>query len=78
MKLMETRGLPIRHLGATLAGVLAIAPANATFPLATPGLPIGLTLAASTDGALVAAASTYWIFGRGLSVERREPEGPNR
>jgi spore maturation protein SpmB len=74
MRLMETRGLSTRHLGATLAGVLAIAPANATFPLATLGLPIGLTLATSTVGGLAAAASTYWIFGRGLSIERHEPE----
>lgn len=77
MKVMETRGLSNRHLGATLAGVLAIAPANATFPLATLGLPIGFTLAVSTVGGLVAAASTYWIFGRGLSIKRHVPEVVN-
>ncbi|WP_206610373.1 nucleoside recognition domain-containing protein [Croceibacterium ferulae] len=74
MKVMETRGLSNRHLGATLAGVLASAPANATFPLATLGLPIGITLTSSIVGGLVAAASTYWVFGRGLSLERHEPE----
>lgn len=33
-----------------------------------------MTLAASIVGGLVAAASTYWVFGRDLSVERHEPE----
>lgn len=41
MKLMETRGLSTRRLGTTLAVVLAIAPANATFPLATLVFPLG-------------------------------------
>lgn len=77
MKVMETRGTSDRHLGATLAGVLAIAPANATFPLATMGLPVGFTIVASTAGGLLAAATTYWLFGRTLSTERQASLEPD-
>lgn len=73
MKIMEMRGVSNRHLGATLAGVLAIAPANASFPLAPLGLPIGFTVLASLAAGLLAAALTYWIFGRRLSIEKHEP-----
>lgn len=73
MKIMEMRGVSNRHLGATLACVLAIAPANATFPLAPLGLPIGFTVLASLAAGLLAAASTYWIFGRRLSLEKYKP-----
>lgn len=74
MKIMEMRGVSNRHLGATLAGVLALAPANATFPLAPLGLPIGFTILASLATGLLAAASTYWFFGRRLSTEKHEPQ----
>ena len=73
MKAMEARGVSTRGLGATLAGVLAIAPANATFPLASYGLHVGFTLLESTIGGLTAATVTYWIFGRRLSALREEP-----
>lgn len=72
MKAMEARGISNRGLAATLAGVLAIAPANATFPLSTYGLNAGFTLFESTVGGLVAAVSTYWFFGRRLSAARVE------
>lgn len=74
MKTMESRGLSTRQLGATLAGVLAISPANATFPLATFGLNVPFTLLESTIGGLVAAATTYWLFGRRLSNVQLEPQ----
>lgn len=74
MKIMEMRGVSNRHLGATLAGVLALAPANATFPLAPLGLPIGFTILASLAAGLLASASTYWIFGRRLSIEKHQPQ----
>lgn len=73
MKIMEMKGVSNRHLGATLAGVLAIAPANASFPLAPLGLPIGFTLMASLLAGLLAASLTYWIFGRRLSLVKHEP-----
>lgn len=69
LALMEDRGASDRHLAAALAAVLAMAPANATFPLAALGLHTGATLAFSAMGGLAAAASTYWLFGRSLSTD---------
>ncbi|WP_237478217.1 nucleoside recognition domain-containing protein [Lichenibacterium dinghuense] len=67
LTLMEDQGTSDRHLAAALAAVLAMAPANATFPLAARGLLPGVTLAFSALGGLVAAAATYWLSGRHLS-----------
>lgn len=68
LALMESRGVSDRHLAAALAAVLAMAPANALFPMATLGLQVGPMLALSALGGLVAASSTYWLFGKKLSV----------
>jgi spore maturation protein SpmB len=68
LALMEDRGVSDRHLAAAFAAVLAMAPANAVFPLAAFGLRPGPVLALSALGGLCAAAATYWIFGLRLSA----------
>jgi spore maturation protein SpmB len=66
LALMDDRGEADRRLAATFAAVLAMAPANAVFPLAPLGLSTGLVQALSLAGGMVAAAATYWLFGRNL------------
>ena len=67
LALMEDRGTSDRHLAAALAAVLAMAPANALFPLAMLGLHSGETLLLSALGGIAAASVTYWLLGRSLS-----------
>lgn len=69
LTMMEQRGASDRHIAATLAMVFAMAQANAAFPMMTMGLHFGTTLLYSIVGGLVAAAATYYIFGRALSAE---------
>lgn len=69
LTMMEQRGASDRHIAATLAMVFAMAQANAVFPMITMGLHLGTTLLYSVVGGLVAAAATYYIFGRQLSAE---------
>jgi spore maturation protein SpmB len=69
LAMMETRGASDRHIAATLAMVFAMSQANAALPMMTMGLDIALTLAWSLIGGLVAAAATYYLFGRALSGE---------
>ncbi|MGE5514579.1 MAG: nucleoside recognition domain-containing protein [Bacteroidota bacterium] len=67
LSMMESRGASDRHLAAAFAMVLAMAQANATFPMAALGLNIGPVLLWSLVGGLVAAAATTYGFGRSLS-----------
>ncbi|UCV04355.1 nucleoside recognition domain-containing protein [Dechloromonas denitrificans] len=69
LTMMEQRGASDRHLAATLAMVFAMSQANAAFPMLTMGLNFSTTLVFSLVGGLVAAAATYYLFGRALSVE---------
>ena len=69
LAMMEQRGASDRHIAATLAMVFAMSQANAALPMMTMGLDIALTLAWSLIGGLVAAAATYYLFGRALSAE---------
>ena len=69
LAVMEQRGTSDRHLAATLAMVLAMAQANAAFPLGALGLHLGPLLLYSVIGGLAAAAATYYGFGRALSAE---------
>ncbi len=69
LSMMEQRGVSNRHIAATLAMVFAMSQANAAFPMMTMGLNFGTTLVCSLLGGLVAAAATYYLFGRGLSAE---------
>jgi len=67
LALMDDRGESDRRLAAAFAAVLAMAPANAIFPLAALGLSAGPVLLLSLIGGLTAGAATYWLFGRRLS-----------
>ena len=67
LTMMEQRGASDRHIAATLAMVMAMAQANAAFPLTALGLHYPPLLAFSLLGGLVAAAAAYYVFGRGLS-----------
>ncbi len=71
LAMMEQRGTSDRHIAATLAMVMAMAQANVVIPMATFGLKFGWVLALSLLGGLVAAAATYYGFGRALSSEQR-------
>lgn len=68
LAMMDQRGTSSRHLAATLAMVMAMAQANAVFPLTAMGLSFGPVLLFSLLGGLVAAAATYYAFGRGLDA----------
>jgi len=68
LSMMEQRGTSDRHLAATLAMVMAMAQANATFPLVALGLEFFPTIGLSLLGGLVAAAVTYYGVGRRLDA----------
>ncbi|MFK0382314.1 nucleoside recognition domain-containing protein [Agrobacterium sp. NPDC090273] len=73
LTLMEDRGTSNRRLAAALAAVLAMAPANATFPMAAIGVNAGLTVLLSVIGGLVASSCCFYVFGRKLSADPLEP-----
>ncbi len=66
LSMMDQRGSSDRHIAATLAMVMAMAQANVVMPMATMGLHYLSTLLLSLLGGLVAAAATYYAFGRQL------------
>jgi spore maturation protein SpmB len=72
LALMEDRGTSERRLCAAFAAILAMAPANAAFPLAVMGLDVGKTLIISILGGLAATSSVYWLVGRKLSNTPRQ------
>ncbi|TCM65731.1 nucleoside recognition domain-containing protein [Rhizobium sp. BK068] len=63
---MERRDIPDREIAATLAAVLAIAPANGLFPMAAYGVHTTEILLISFMCALAASACCYYVFGRSL------------
>jgi spore maturation protein SpmB len=67
LALAETRGTSDRNLAAGLAAILAMAPANATFPLAANGVSAGATILISIIGGMIASASAFYLFGRRLA-----------
>lgn len=69
LAMMDQRGTSDRHLAATFAMVLAMAQANAVFPMLAMGLRVVPVLLLSLAGGLVAAAISYHVFGRRLSTE---------
>jgi spore maturation protein SpmB len=64
LAVMEKQGISRRGLAATLAMILALSQANASFPLLAVGLSLPLTLSPSMIGGLAAAAATYYLFLR--------------
>ncbi|WP_339891597.1 nucleoside recognition domain-containing protein [Neptuniibacter pectenicola] len=67
LALMDRNGTSRRYIAATLAMVLAMSQANATFPLSAVGLNIGVILITSVIGGLAAAAFTYYVLTRNLT-----------
>ena len=65
--LMDQNGTSRRFIAATLAMVLAMSQANATFPLTAVGLNLGVTLLTSVIGGLAAAAFTYYVLTRNIA-----------
>lgn len=72
LAMMESRGTSDRHLAATFAMVLAMAQANAVFPLGALGLQVVPVLVISLLGGLLAAATSYYLTGRSLSAEEHD------
>jgi len=68
LSMMERRGTSDRHLAAAFAMTLSMSQANASFPMGAMGLSLGPLLLYSLVGGLLAAATTYYITGRHLSV----------
>lgn len=66
LALMDRNGTSRRYIAATLAMVLAMSQANATFPLSAMGLNIGVILITSIIGGLAAASFTYYVLTRNL------------
>jgi len=73
LAIMARNGSSPRHIAATLAMVLALAQANVVFPMAAAGLDIPTTLLLAIPAGLIAAAATYYGFGRTLSAEESAP-----
>ncbi|MFS2221695.1 nucleoside recognition domain-containing protein [Pantoea sp. B65] len=68
LAIMEKRGVSDRHLAATLAMVFAMGQGNVFYPLTPFGLHWGQALLISVIGGLAAAAVTWHVSGRKLSV----------
>ena len=66
LTLMDQNGTSRRYIAATLAMVMAMSQANATFPLTAVGLNLGVTLLTSVIGGLAAGAFTYYVLTRNL------------
>ena len=67
LTLMDQNGTSRRYIAATLAMVMAMSQANATFPLVAVGLDLGVILITSVIGGLAAGTFTYYILTRNLS-----------
>lgn len=75
LALMDKNGTSRRYIAATLAMVMAMSQANASFPLTAVGLDLGVTLISSVIGGLVAGAFTYYVLTRNLNdPDTREQE----
>ena len=67
LTLMDKNGTSRRYIAATLAMVMAMSQANATFPLVAVGLDLGVVLLTSVIGGLAAASFTYYLLTRNLN-----------
>lgn len=68
LAMMDRNGVSPRHIAATLAMVLSLAQANVVFPMAAVGLDVWSCLLISLACGILAAALTYYGFGRRLSA----------
>ena len=67
LTLMDQNGTSRRYIAATLAMVMAMSQANASFPLVAVGLDLGVVLLTSVIGGLCAASFTYYLLTRNLN-----------
>jgi len=73
LAMMVQKKLPPREIAATLAMVMAMSQANATFPLTALGLNLWVTWLTSVVGGLAAAALTYYLLFPGPDEEAPSP-----
>lgn len=69
LAMMVQAKVPAREIAATLAMVMAMSQANATFPLTALGLNLWVTWLTSAAGGLVAAVLTYYVLFKGPDAE---------
>lgn len=82
LSLMDKSALSKRYIASTLAMVLCMSQANATFPLAALGLDLVTVIITSVMGGLIASAFTFYFLTRNfesspgddLMVVNRDPE----
>lgn len=74
--MMDRGNISRRHIAATLAMVFAAAQANVTLPMAAMGLDAAMTMFVSLLGGLLAAATTYHVFGRDLPDHMETADKP--
>jgi spore maturation protein SpmB len=67
LTLMDKGQTSNRHIASTLAMILAMSQANASFPLSAVGLDLGVALATSVFSGLAAAAFTYYVLCRNFN-----------
>ena len=73
LALMAQKRLPAREIAATLAMVMTMSQANATFPLTALGLNLGVVWLTSILGGLAAAALTYHVLFKAPDDEASAP-----
>ncbi|MCB0212745.1 MAG: nucleoside recognition family protein [Anaerolineae bacterium] len=74
LSIMDRSGTRDRHLAATFALILTLPQSNAVFPLAPFGLNIMVTWIAGLVGALIASATTFYLFMPKEADSSSEPE----
>ncbi len=74
LAIMEKRGTSDRQLAAALAMLFAMGQGNVFYPLIPFGLHWGNAIGISIVGGLIAAAVTYHLFGKKLSMTVRREE----
>lgn len=67
--LMHQNNTSRRYIAATLAMVMTISQANVVFPMLAVGLNLEIIMLSSILGGLVAASSSFYLFGRHLKAE---------
>lgn len=69
LTVMEQRKVCRRAVAATLAMILTMSQANASFPLSAMGLDLGFTIFTSVVGGLAAAAFTFYVLTRHIKED---------
>lgn len=72
LRIMDQNGTSKRYIAATLAMVMAMSQANASFPLTAVGLNLSVILLTSVVGGLAAATFTYYVLCRKFTDQETE------